>query len=28
MAAGHGYTAVSHTLEIFGLCQTCTKSNA
>jgi len=28
MAAEHGYTAVSHTLEIFGLCQTCTKSNA
>ena len=28
MAAEHGYTTVSHTLEIFGLCQTCTKSNA
>ena len=26
MAAEHGYTEVSHTLEIFGLCQTCTRS--
>ena len=28
MADEHGYTAVSHTLEIFGLCQNCTRSNA
>jgi Fe2+ or Zn2+ uptake regulation protein len=28
MAAEHGYTAVSHTLEIFGLCQSCTKSDS
>lgn len=28
MAAEHGYTAVSHTLEIFGLCQNCTRSSA
>jgi Fe2+ or Zn2+ uptake regulation protein len=26
MAAEHGYTEVSHTLEIFGLCQSCTRS--
>lgn len=28
MAAEHGYTAVSHTLEIFGLCQSCTQSDS
>ncbi|MCX6424511.1 MAG: transcriptional repressor [Actinobacteria bacterium] len=28
MAAEHGYTEVSHTLEIFGLCQSCTQATA
>ncbi len=28
MAAEHGYTEVSHTLEIFGLCQNCTQATA
>ena len=28
MAAEHSYTEVSHTLEIFGLCQSCTQSDS
>ncbi len=28
LAALHGYTDISHTLEVFGLCPECGKSNA